>query len=131
MYYNRLSMGRYLQALFIVILCKYRSVASVGDTNVNHCNILVLHFQYWSFPHITNNCKRNALQCVVHDSLVTAPVAFRLALSFYNSLQGSFIRVAHSILPYGLRGMAKLAILRNPHSVPFCPPLWLALCDVK
>ena len=50
---------------------------------------------------------------------------------FYNSLQGSFVRVAHSILPYGLRGMAKLAILCNPHSVPFCPPLWLALCDVK
>ena len=50
---------------------------------------------------------------------------------FLNALQGSFTMFAHSILPHGLRGMAKLAILRNPHSVPFCPPLWLALCDVK
>ena len=59
-----------------------------------------------------------------------ASVACGISL-FLNALQGSFTMFAHSILPHGLHGMAKLAILHNTHSVPFCPPLWLALCDVK
>ena len=72
----------------------------------------------------THVYKTNTCLCIARCGMRRFPL-------FLNAPQGSFTMFAHSILPHGLRGMAKLAILCNPHSVPFCPPLWLALCDVK
>ena len=72
----------------------------------------------------TNHCVRSTSITLLDNAGIPPFPLFHIAL------QGSFIRVVHSILPHGLCSMAKLAIQCNPSPVPFYPPLWLVLCDV-